>query len=42
MSNEIPMWDTNRRLVGDRFLRSLGYRGTAGDRNVHQMSGRVE
>lgn len=33
--------DANRRLVGDRLLRSLGYRGTAGDRNVHVMSGRV-
>lgn len=34
--------EANRRLVGDRLLRVLAYRGTAGDRNVHVMSGRVE
>lgn len=34
--------EANRRLVGDRLVRTLGYRGTAGDRNVHVMSGRVE
>ena len=32
----------NRRLIGDRLVRSLAYRGTAGDRNVHVMSGRIE
>jgi hypothetical protein len=32
----------NRRLVGDRLARSLGYRGTAGDRNVHVMTGRID
>lgn len=32
----------NRRLVGERLVRSLAYRGTAGDRNVHVMSGRIE
>jgi hypothetical protein len=34
--------EANRIMLGDRFRRSLGYRGTAGDRNVHVMSGRVE
>jgi len=34
--------EANRLLVGDRLARRLGYRGTAGDRNVHMMSGRVE
>ena len=34
--------DANRALVGDRLARRFAYRGTAGDRNVHQMSGRVE
>ena len=34
--------DANRQLVGDRMARTLAYRGTAGDRNVHMMSGRVE
>ena len=41
-SDDADMIDANRRLVGDRMLRSLAYRGTAGDRNVHVMSGRVE
>lgn len=36
------MIEANRLLVSDRMVRSLGYRGTAGDRNVHVMSGRVE
>ena len=36
------MIEANRLLVGDRLARKLGYRGTAGDRNVHMMSGRVE
>lgn len=36
------MIDANRRLVGERLIRSLAYRGTAGDRNVHVMSGRVD
>lgn len=35
------MIDANRRLIGDRILRSLAYRGTAGDRNLHVMSGRI-
>ena len=34
--------EANRNLVGDRLARTLAYRGTAGDRNVHVMSGRVE
>ncbi len=34
--------DANRTLVGDRLARCFAYRGSAGDRNVHQMSGRVE
>lgn len=34
--------DANRLLVGDRLTRSLSYRGTAGDRNEHVMSGRIE
>ncbi len=36
------MIEASRRLIGDRMQRSFGYRGTAGDRNRHQMSGRVE
>ena len=32
----------NRELVGDRLARTLAYRGTAGPRNLHVMSGRVE
>ena len=38
------MIEANRRLVGDRLLRTLAYKGTAeaGDRNVHLMSGRIE
>ena len=38
------MIEANRRLIGDRLIRTLGYRGTAesGDRNIHVMSGRVE
>lgn len=35
------MIDANRRLIGERRLRSLAYRGTAGDRNLHVMSGRI-
>ena len=35
------MIEANRRLVGERLLRTLAYRGTAGDRNVHVMSGRI-
>ena len=27
---------------GDRLGRRFAYRGTAGDRNVHQISGRIE
>lgn len=34
--------EANRRLIGDRLLQSLAYRGTAGDRNVHVTSGRIE
>ena len=40
-SDSPDMIDANRRLVGERFLRSLRYRGTAEDRNVHVMSGRI-
>ena len=36
------MIEANRQLVGDRLLRTFVYRGTARDRNVHLMSGRVE
>jgi hypothetical protein len=36
------MIDANRRLIGERLVRTLAYRGTAGDRNVHMMSGRIE
>lgn len=36
------MIEANRQLVGDRILRTLGYRGTSCDRNVHIMSGRIE
>ena len=36
------MIEANRQLVGERLVRNLAYRGTAGDRNVHVMSGRVE
>ena len=32
----------NRQLIGERLARTLAYQGTAGDRNVHVMSGRVE
>ena len=32
----------NRHLIGDHLARVLAYRGTAGDRNVHVMSGRTE
>ena len=31
----------NRQLLGDRLVRTLAYRGTAGDRNLHVMSGRI-
>lgn len=34
--------EAHRHLVGDRLARVLAYRGTAGDRNVHVMSGRIE
>ena len=29
-------------FYGEKLRRKFGYRGTAGDRNIHQMSGRVE
>lgn len=31
-----------RSIYDGKIARRLGYRGTAGDRNVHQMSGRVQ
>jgi hypothetical protein len=34
--------ETVKRLAGVEYARRLAYRGTAGDRNVHVMSGRVE
>jgi hypothetical protein len=41
-SDDADMIDANRRMIGDKLLRSLAYHGTAGDRNVHVMSGRIE
>ena len=41
-SDTPEMIEANRLLVGDRLARALAYRGSAGDRNVHMMSGRVE
>ena len=40
--DDAEMIDANRRMVGEKLLRSLAYRGTAGARNVHVMSGRIE
>ena len=40
--DDAEMIDANRRMVGERLLRSLAYRGTAGDRNMHVMSGRID
>ena len=34
--------ETVKRVAGVEYARRLAYRGTAGDRNVHVMSGRVE
>ena len=34
--------EATRQLHRDRITRNLAYRGTAGDRNLHMMSGRVE
>ena len=34
--------ELSRKLCPDAILRTFGYRGTAGDRNVHMMSGRVQ
>jgi hypothetical protein len=34
--------DTMRRVYKVEYARRFSYGGTAGDRNVHQMSGRVE
>jgi hypothetical protein len=33
--------EANRQMAGERLVHSFVYRGTAGDRNVHVMSGRV-
>lgn len=33
--------DVARRFQGQKLLRSFAYRGTAGDRNIHVMTGRV-
>ena len=40
--DDSPDLEASRLLVADRLARVLGYKGTAGDRNVHVMSGRVE
>ena len=41
VGDDAEMIDANRRMIGEKLLRSLAYRGTAGDRNVHVMSGRT-
>ena len=33
--------ETMRRVYNVEYVRRFGYWGTAGDRNVHQMTGRV-
>jgi hypothetical protein len=33
---------TAQKVYGETIRRRLGYRGTAGDRNIHVMTGRVE
>ena len=34
--------ELSRKLCPEAIVRTFGYRGTAGDRNVHMMSGRVQ
>ena len=33
--------ERSRKMAPESLVRTFGYRGTAGDRNVHMMSGRV-
>jgi hypothetical protein len=41
-SDEADAIDVVKRIAGVDYARRLAYQGTAGDRNVHVMSGRVE
>ena len=40
--DDAAMKESVLRSLADRLLRRFAYAGTAGDRNVHVMSGRIE